>query len=1005
MFNLLIKKMKPIIHKPTYLFLIFCFSIKILQAQDPSQYAPPTPSTASLGKYGEIPVSFYTGLPDISIPIFEIQAKGIALPLKLSYHASGIKVDDAGSWVGLGWSLSAGGCIIQYVQDLADESSSRIEDIPGYGQLNQREMILLHASSSPHQFDLLPDKFTFNFCGYCGSFIYDKDENCYITEDNNLIIRKIDGGFLIIDPNGTKYYFNGIYESTRTGFSTGSLTSITHLLTKIESANKEEVVEFEYEQENYSNYSHQGGVKYFANRSGNAVLFYQSPERILLSTFIGQRLKKIVHGETEILFVRNQNRREDLNASSYPLQEIEIYYNAQKLKSFYLNTSYFPVSKEYIDEVNHPSGTNYSFLNKRLRLNYLTEKDKYGKEIERWTFKYFGDDNPALNLPNRWSCAQDHWGFYNGAVSNEDLIPGHSGNFYDEVFDQFLEDFTCNTREQAITYSFSGANRGPSEFYCKANTLKSITWPAGGRTDFEYSIHSYENYAFPDGSGSGTAGGLRIRSIRNYLANSAFAGGRQYDYSDGLLMENPVHYFRKAVVPFEDLQISPCEDYSETHDVYLEASSNSHFSLAPTGSSVVYKTVEEMEIDSLGQSNGKTSYSYYCPDSFEPDKRITLIYSFYSAYSSSGDNEAFFESGFENSRIWPYFPVYKHEYEWGKLRFKKIYDKNANIKSSVENVYSFEHLKDIPIWRCWPIRLYSDYIHAEYYIPVGTSQLNSVKTTHYFAAGNVTKTEEYIYEKFNKNLLVNNKQGNKYRLLRQKHTTTSDNTSKYTTYHYPVDYSSVVLPQGEQVYDTMVTRNMISPVIEQLEYNNSRFLQSTRTNYFRWDHNMIAPITRDVKYGTDSGYETRIKFERYDDYGNPTQITTEDGVVTSYIWGYHHQYPIAMIVNEIYAHVSAAVSIAQLLELSDRDNDHGLIGSGTNEDTLRSELNDLRDIEGTMVSTYTFDPLIGITSQTDPAGHTTFYEYDPLGRLAYIRDQDGSIIKRYTYHYAGDSSD
>jgi hypothetical protein len=59
-----------------------------------------SPNAASLGIYGEIPVSLYTGTPDISIPLFEIE--NINLPVTLNYHASGVRPDQQTGWVGSG---------------------------------------------------------------------------------------------------------------------------------------------------------------------------------------------------------------------------------------------------------------------------------------------------------------------------------------------------------------------------------------------------------------------------------------------------------------------------------------------------------------------------------------------------------------------------------------------------------------------------------------------------------------------------------------------------------------------------------------------------------------------------------------------------------------------------------------------------------------------------------------------------------------------------------------
>src|SRR5215216_1188408 len=82
-------------------------------AQGPtlSKVIPPSPNIQAFQKYGNIPVSPYTGIPNISIPLYTVKYKDVSFPISLSYHASGIKVAEEASQVGLGWVINSGGSI------------------------------------------------------------------------------------------------------------------------------------------------------------------------------------------------------------------------------------------------------------------------------------------------------------------------------------------------------------------------------------------------------------------------------------------------------------------------------------------------------------------------------------------------------------------------------------------------------------------------------------------------------------------------------------------------------------------------------------------------------------------------------------------------------------------------------------------------------------------------------------------------------------------------------
>jgi YD repeat-containing protein len=71
------------------------------------------------------------------------------------------------------------------------------------------------------------------------------------------------------------------------------------------------------------------------------------------------------------------------------------------------------------------------------------------------------------------------------------------------------------------------------------------------------------------------------------------------------------------------------------------------------------------------------------------------------------------------------------------------------------------------------------------------------------------------------------------------------------------------------------------------------------------------------------------------------------------------------------------------------------IGGSVKIDELRLYPSDAQ------MNSYTYSPLVGMTTSADANGRITFYQYDDLGRLITIKDQDGNIIKTVQYHYKG----
>lgn len=162
----------------------------------------PTPTAASLARYGDIPVSYYTGQPIVSIPLHTLSVKGVEMPITLDYDPSGVQMNVLPSWTGHNWTLNAGGVITRKINFLPDEYIYPIEMqssvYPQKNYFQAYDWILdykdgqdddaLTDSLTYRIIDLEPDIFTFSFMGKTGKFFLGNDGEWKVLSDSNLDI-------------------------------------------------------------------------------------------------------------------------------------------------------------------------------------------------------------------------------------------------------------------------------------------------------------------------------------------------------------------------------------------------------------------------------------------------------------------------------------------------------------------------------------------------------------------------------------------------------------------------------------------------------------------------------------------------------------------------------------------------------------------------------------------------------------------------------------------------
>lgn len=321
----------------------------LCQNVKPSDVLGQTPQASALGKFLTIPVGYYTGIPETNIPIFTIKTSELTVPISLSYHGGGIKVEEVASNVGLGWSLIGGGAIIQQVNGLPDQKgymkndmAERTKNFIHLSKAEQMEFCILTESLT--SLDTEPDIFYYTFNGESGKFFFDTDGKTIITiplSKNQISFDSETSSWEIVSTDGTIYRYSAVevartivQESPSNNFSTNWYVS------EIISPNKVDRISFNYYTEYTEHTLLNSEVAYRAiglpqicvvDNGSTQYSYVKSESRVLSSIQFPGGLVK---------FIRDTVEREDLKGSR-AIKSIEVYDNTVKLiKKAALDYSY-----------------------------------------------------------------------------------------------------------------------------------------------------------------------------------------------------------------------------------------------------------------------------------------------------------------------------------------------------------------------------------------------------------------------------------------------------------------------------------------------------------------------------------------------------------------------------------------------------------------------------------------------------------------------------------------
>ena len=212
----MLKSLKNKTQMKKIIFLILIGLIKLMNAQQQSSaemnlgITQPNPTAASMSSYANVPVSFQTGVPNISYDLFSIPTnnKKVNIKLALNYHAGGIGTSQWVGDMGQGWSLLGLGAFSREINDDIDERFNQnfpqwhkkniFDDIYSFSTLDESGRFRFVRDTVNNIFSMKP------LSDFESKIEYER------TNDNLTLLLQ---SFTVTNTSGIKYKFN-TYDSS-----------------------------------------------------------------------------------------------------------------------------------------------------------------------------------------------------------------------------------------------------------------------------------------------------------------------------------------------------------------------------------------------------------------------------------------------------------------------------------------------------------------------------------------------------------------------------------------------------------------------------------------------------------------------------------------------------------------------------------------------------------------------------------------------------------------------
>lgn len=981
---------------------------------DVPRIVPVSPAVTEMGKYQFYPVSHCTGIPDITIPLYEIVAGEVTIPVSLSYHSAGLRPKERSGVAGTGWTLNLEPSVSRQIRGVADEDFDRgwfyrsRHPEPGNDELKSFQY---YEDKVNNVIDTQPDKFTYKLPHGGGSaFAMNPFDPMRTVPLNNDRIKYSGGDIEITDENGVRYSFGGTREKC------GDYTT-RWLCSSIYSARnpEQELVSFSY---------------YTIPHIINPSLYYNLDDRLIFD--------KVQNSNGSSMVMIKQTNTNDYYRVE-PGNTIGGEASLESMSSTDAATYYSPTSAYVRDELSEAFLTSADYMGNHLSVSYkstgsglthsdvldeievtdadgsLVRKIKFyitpynnktsltkldsvcisapGAENRTYSFRYFY----TSSVPSIYTTAVDHWGFFTGGESGDQ-------NALPSVTHNVLLDANGLGNMQPFTVHFSGANRNPNAGGTKTGVLNMITDPQGIQTSFSYE----GNFgAFRDTSKDRThrdylhpVGGLRIGKIETYDPHTRKRIRKYYEYG---LTETKDPNFEpvwgggaiKHIVTQRDYRSSVTNITVDPYTSGITSESLSFYNCMPVsnitfnnGSPVMYNIVSEM-VYGDSEPVQKTLYYYRVLShdykdllEWDDDDPAGSVADFVMN-SITEKNESLVRNNFDLSHELSDDYTYGLSNQMFGVLLRKEQFSDGELVASTENVYSSQKSWMYDSEVIFPERLMI--IDPEVYLQHTVG--GSAHTSYSFFLD--MSTCRVLDKEINKRY---------YNVDGRQDVVTTE--KKFT---YTVDWGNPGSSLSPRQISTI--RSDSTQVIDYFDYLADypailSLHKHTEGEYSSESRILFKPascLPEKVQSRTDAQEEYRdeVVYRCYDSYNNVTEIAGKDGTPISFIWGYRNRFPVARIenatINEVYT--ALGVSNADMWAESDEPTDSDW-----------NDINSLRTkIPKARVTTYKYNPLHGVVSVTDPNNVVTGFDYDNYSRLTegYYWDEDSRkiMLQKYIYNF------